>query len=233
MNATTQPTAPSRITANFEDIKARVGDMFQVQISTDKQEIRHSVKLLGYLLGKTIMITAPAINNSVILLREGQNLTVRAFSGTAAYAFPSEIIKVCNSPFPYLHLSQPKAIQKVPIRASARINFDLIGVSTNITHGDNDTTTPISISITDISTTGAAIASSSPLGKKDDVLRIAFRAKVHDIVVNPSLKCVIRSLTSTDDAINPIKYGLQFLDVPTQDLLALQSLVYQKILENK
>ena len=231
MNATAQPTAPSRIIANFEDIKARVGDMFQVQISTDKQEIRHSVKLLGYLAGKTIMITAPTVNNSVMLLREGQNLMVRAFSGTAAYAFPSEIIKVCNSPLPYLHLSYPKVTQKVPIRASARINFDLIGVSSNITHGENETTTPISI--TDISTTGAAIAASSPLGKKDDLLRIAFRAKVHDIVVHPSLKCVIRSLTSTDDEVNPIKYGLQFLDVPTSDLLALQSLVYQKILENK
>jgi len=231
MNATTQPSAPSKIMTGFEDIKARVGDMFQVQISTDSQAIRHAVKLLGYFAGKTIIITAPTVNNSILLLREGQNLTVRAFSGTAAYAFSCEIIKVCNSPLAYLHLSYPKTVQKVPIRASARINFDLIGASTNITHGDNAAAIPIAI--TDISTTGAAVAASSPLGKKEDMLRIAFRAKIHDITVHPSLKCVIRSLTSTDDELNPIKYGLQFLDLQTQDLLTLQSLVYQKILENK
>ena len=231
MNATIKPTAPSRITANFEDIKARVGDMFQVQISTDKQEIRHSVKLLGYLAGKTIMITAPTVNNSVILLREGQNLTVRAFSGTAAYAFSCEIIKVCNSPLAYLHLSYPKITQKVPIRASARINFDLVGTSVNISNGEN--TNAIPIIITDISTTGAAIAASSPLGKKDDILRITFRANIHDIEVHPSLKCAIRSLTSSDEVVNPIKYGLQFLELQTQELLTLNSLVYQKILELK
>jgi c-di-GMP-binding flagellar brake protein YcgR len=230
MNATTKPTAPGKISASFEDIKARVGDMFQVQLSTDSQEVRHSVKLMGYLAGKTIMITAPTVNNSVLLLREGQNLTVRAFSGTAAYAFSSEIIKVCNTPLPYLHLSYPKTIQKVPIRASARITFDLIGAATNLSHGNN-AATPIVIS--DISTTGAAIAAATPLGKKEDTLRIAFRAKIHDIAVHPSLKCIIRSLTSTDDDAYPIKYGLQFQELQTQDLLTLQSLVYQKILEDK
>lgn len=233
MNATTKAPVSSKITAGFEDIKARVGDMLQVQISTDSQEIRHSVKLLGYLAGKTIMITAPSVNNTVLLLREGQHLTVRAFSGTAAYAFSSEIIKVCNSPLPYLHLSYPKSTQKVPIRASARINFDLLGAATNITHGDNASASTTAITITDISTTGAAVTAASPLGKKGDTLRIAFRARIHDIMVHPSLKCVIRSLSSADDGTHSIKYGLQFLDLQTQELLTLQSLVYQKILEDK
>lgn len=231
MNATTKTSVPNKITVGFEDIKARVGDTLQVQIGTDSQEIRHSVKLLGYLAGKTIMITAPCVNNTVLLLREGQNLTVRAFSGTAAYAFSCEIIKVCNSPLPYLHLSYPKSTQKVPIRASTRINFDLIGAATNITHGDNAPAT--AISITDISTTGAAVTATSPLGKKGDTLRIAFRTSIHDIIVHPSLKCAIRSLSSADDDTHLIKYGLQFLDLQTQELLTLQSLVYQKILEDK
>lgn len=231
MNATAQPTAPSKLMTSFEDIKARVGDMFQVQISTDRQEIRHSVKLVGYVVNKTIIITTPTVNNSLLLLREGQNLTVRAFSGTAAYAFSCEIIKVCNSPLAYLHLSYPKAVQKVPIRASARINFDLKGTSVNTTHGDNAPAIPVLI--TDISTTGAAIAASTPLGKKDDVLLLDFCANIRDIEVHPTIKCIIRSLTSSDDKINPIKYGLQFVELQTQELLTLQSLVYQKILEDK
>lgn len=236
MNTATKPAKPlatDRLTSTFEDIKARVGDTFQVQISSDTQEIRHSVKLLGYLAGKTIMITTPTLNNNAMLLREGQSLTVRAFSGTAAYAFSCDVTKACNTPIAYLHLSYPKSTQKAPIRAAARINFDIIGASTNITHGESSNITPTAIIINDISTTGASIASSSPLGKKDDILRIAFRAKIRDIVVHPTLKCAIRSLTSTDDADNPIKYGLQFLDLDTQELLTLQSLVYQKILEDK
>ncbi|BBP02210.1 flagellar brake protein [Sulfuriferula nivalis] len=236
MNTATKPAKPmatDRFTSTFDDIKARVGDTFQVQIGSDAQEIRHSVKLLGYLTGKTIMITTPAVNNSAMLLREGQNITVRAFSGTAAYAFSCDIIKVCNTPITYLHLSYPKTTQKAPIRAAARINFDIIGASTNITHNENSNAAPTPIIIHDISTTGASIASSTPLGKKDDILRIAFRAKIRDIVVHPTLKCAIRSLTSTDDEVNPIKYGLQFLDLDTQELLTLQSLVYQKILEDK
>jgi c-di-GMP-binding flagellar brake protein YcgR len=179
------------------------------------------------------MITTPILNSNAMLLREGQNLTVRAFSGTAAYAFSCDIIKVCNTPITYLHLSYPKIAQKAPIRAAARINFDIIGASTNITHNGNSEAPPTPIMIHDISTTGASIASSTPLGKKDDILRIAFRAKIRDIIVHPTLKCAIRSLTSTDDEVNPIKYGLQFLELDTQELLTLQSLVYQKILEDK
>ncbi|MFA5170578.1 MAG: flagellar brake protein [Sulfuriferula sp.] len=236
MNTATNPPTPAatnRYASTFDDIKARIGDVFQVQISTDSQEIRHSVKLLGYFPGKTIMITTPTLNNNVMLFREGQTLTVRAFSGTAAYVFNADVLKACNTPITYLHLSYPKTTQKVPIRASTRINFDIIGASSNITRDENSNAAPTAIIINDISTTGASIAASSPLGKKDDILRIAFRAKIHDIMVHPTLKCVIRSLTSTDDEVNPIKYGLQFLELDTQELLTLQSLVYQKILENK
>lgn len=228
MNTATKPaTKPTE----FNDIKARVGDVFQITLATDAQEIRHSVKLLGYFPNKTLMITAPVVNHSVLLLREGQSLRVRAFSGTAAYTFNCDIIKVCNSPFAYLHLSYPKIIQKVPIRSSARIGFNIIGVANNVTHGDNTTNHPISI--TDISVTGAAITASTPIGKKDDTLRIAFRAQIRDLTVHPTLKCIIRSLASTDDASSPIKYGLQFMDLETQDVLILQSLVYQKILDEK
>ena len=228
MNTATKPITKS---TEFNDIKARVGDVFQITLATDTQEMRHSVKLLGYFPNKTLMITAPVVNNSVLLLREGQSLMVRAFSGTAAYTFNCDIIKVCNSPFAYLHLSYPKIVQKVPIRSSARIGFNIIGVANNDTHGDNATDYPINI--TDISVTGAAMTASTPIGKKDDTLRITFHAHIRELTVRPTLKCIIRSLASTDDASSAIKYGLQFVDLETQDILILQSLVYQKILDEK
>ncbi|TCV86714.1 flagellar brake protein [Sulfurirhabdus autotrophica] len=217
----------------FVEMKPNVGDPFQIQVSTSFGDERYSVKLLGYLPNGTVMVSAPEFDGHLVLCRENQNVIVRSFSGTAAFGFSSSIRKVCNTPISYLHLVYPKTVQKVSVRESARISFNIIGTVTNLNVGENSPGFPVSV--VDVSTTGAAFVTNKKVAEKDDELRLTFKAKIKDIEVYPVLNCIVRSSTleSSESGVEKYRFGIQFKDLPTQELLILQSMVYQKMLEKK
>ena len=224
--------APTENTqAQFEEMSPKVGDPFQIQTTTSFGEERHSVKLLGFLPGKTVMVGAPMVDGHLILMRESQNVIVRSFSGTAAHGFSTSIIKVCNSPISYLHLAYPKFVHKVSVRESARVAFNIIGTVVNLKNGEKSPSTPVSV--VDVSTSGAAFVSTKKIAEKEDALRLTFRAKVKDIEVYPILPCIVRSIAieTGENDNHKYRYGIQFLELPTHEMLVLQSMVYQKMLE--
>lgn len=204
------------VKAQFDEMSPHVGDPFQLQITTSFGEERYMVKLLGFQPGKTIMVGTPSVDGRVVLLRDGQNLIVRSFSGTAAHGFSTSILKVCNFPIPYLHLVYPKYVQTVSVRESARVAFNIIGSVVNLKNGDNSTASPVSV--IDVSTTGAAFLATRKIAEKGDMLRLTFRAKIKDIEVYPILSSVVRSEAVERDAGDSLKYkyGIQFQDLPTQ-----------------
>lgn len=215
----------------FEEMTPHVGDIFNIQISTGTSDERYSVKLLGYLANKTIMVEAPEFDGHLVLCRVDQNAIVRSFSGTTAYGFSSSVVKVNNSPISYLHLAYPKFVQTVSVRESARISFRIIGTITNLKNGESSQGFPVSI--VDISTTGAAFISNKQIAEQDDLLRITFKAKIKEIEVYPVLNCIVRSaaMEENENGAHQYRYGVQFQNLPTQELLILQSMVYQKMLE--
>lgn len=223
--------ASESLKATFEEMVPKVGDPFQIQISTSFGDERYSVKLLGFLPNKSVMVGAPEFEGHLVLCRENQNVIVRSFSGTAAYGFTSSITKVCNSPISYLHLAYPKFVQKVSVRESARISFNIIGTVTNLKTGENSPGLPVSV--VDVSTTGAAFLSNKKIAEKDDELRLTFRAKIKEIEVYPILSCIVRSssIETSENGTHKYRFGIQFQNLPTQELLILQSMVYQKLLE--
>ncbi len=223
MNQTAGQTANDAQQVDFEHIRIKVGDTLQLQLSGEEQ--RHPVKLIGYVSGKTLLVTAP----QNIILREHQNLTLRLFSGTSAFAFNSSVLKSHSAPLPYLHLTYPRIVHKVSVRGSARVDFNFAGTALNLTRPGSTEEEPIVI--LDLSANGASFSSAAPLGKKDDHLRITFTARIGNIPVSPVMECVIRSLADTDEG--RIRYGAQFQPLPLLEMLTLQNLVYQKLLDDQ
>lgn len=209
----------------FDDIKAKPGDALQIQLPNDER--RYPSRLIGYVFGKTILVQTPVVGNQVLMLRENQTLSVRAFSNTSAFAFSTQITKIASSPVPYLHLGWPRSVQKVAIRGAARIEFNLSATVTN------HSVTPAaqhSVVIVDLSTTGAAFAADKPVGKKDDELTLQFNANLHGIDVSPALPCIVRAVTPSQTG--PIKYGVQFKALPLLDTLTIQGLICGKVVRN-
>ena len=211
----------------FEHVRVKPGDILQLQLADS--EVRHTVKLIGFVTGKSILVTAPMTGQQLILLREHQNLTLRFFSGTSVYAANSSLGKSCSSPLAYLHLAYPKTVQKNSIRDSTRVDLDIAAMAVNLSQNAEEAGHPITI--LNLSLSGAAIATDKPLGKKDDQLRINFNTTIHEIPVPLSLECSIRSVSPMENG--KIRYGIQFHAMQLLDLLTVQSLVYQKLLDEE
>jgi len=215
----------------FDELKPKVGDAIQLQVKDE----RYSVKLMGYVKGRTIMVSTPMADGGVILLREGQPAVVRSFSGRDAYAFSSSILRVCNAPLPYLHLAYPKTVQSVTVRKTARADFNLIGTVMNVSNPDMAASRPVRI--TDMSVTGASFTASELVGEKGDNLNMSFRVKLNEIDASlaTTVCCAVRSVTSESEigsTADKFRYGVQFTDVPTDVSLLMQNMIYQKLLEH-
>lgn len=220
----------------FDELKPRVGDAIQLQVN----EERYPVKLMGYVKGVTIMVSTPVADGGVMLLREGQPVVVRSFSGKDAYAFPSSILRVCNAPLPYLHLAYPKTVQSVAVRKTVRADFNLVGAVMN--NSKPDMATSKAVRICDLSISGASFTVGEPIGDKGDNLSLSFRVKLNELdaslaasCIVPTVNCVVRSMISESEIGSMearFRYGVQFTEVPTDVSLLLQNMIYQKLLDH-
>lgn len=223
--------APAAMSFPFEELKPKIGDAIKLQVKDE----RYPVTLIGYVKGRTIMVSTPVVDGGIILLRDGQPVVVRSFSGKDAYAFSSSILRVCNTPLPYLHLAYPKSVQCIVVRKSARAGFDLIGSVTNTDKPEMVANRPVRIN--DLSIAGASFIAAEQVGEKGDKLSLSFRVKLNDIDISlaTTVNCIVRSVISEpdmDSATDKLRYGVQFIDVPTDIFLLLQNMIYQKLLES-
>ena len=219
----------------FEDMSARIGDPLLLQVKSSFADERCKVKLIGYVPGRTVIIEAPSGEGNNVAMRVGQSVIARSFSGKLAYGFSTMVKTVCNSPIAYCHLLYPDFVQKVPVRESARVAFNVIGSASPLNEDgtERQEAAAFAVLLVDFSTSGASFVAQSGVAAKGQVLRLSFRIRIQDIEVTPSLQCIVRSSNPVDDSGNgKHRFGLQFKDLQTQDKLVLQSMVYQKMLEN-
>lgn len=223
--------ADESLRGRFEDMSAKIGDPLLLQVMASYGDERCKVRLIGYVAGETVIVEAPSGAGNFVAMREGQELIARSFSGKLAYGFSTTVAKVCNSPLPYLHLAYPEYVQKAAVRESTRVAFSVIGTATKL-QGDAESDN-FSVLLVDFSTTGAAFTAQSGVAEKGSILRLSFRIKIQAIEVLPVVECIVRSHGPIEgDTGARQRFGVQFKDLKTQDLLVLQSMVYQKMLEN-
>lgn len=218
----------------FEDMSARIGDPLLLQVRTTFAEERGKARLIGYVPKRTVIIEAPVGETSAMALRVGQSVIARSFSGKLAYGFETMVKAVCTTPITYCHLLYPDFVQKVPVRESARVAFNVIGTAT-LLPGEKEevaATESFAVMLVDFSTTGAAFVAPSSVVARGRELRLAFRVRIQEIEVLPTLDCIVRSSSQIeDDAKGRSRYGVQFKEMSMQDRLVLQNMVYQKMLE--
>ena len=217
----------------FYDMNLKTGDRIQLQPPAQLGSERHIVKLVGYLEPFSVLVTAPMVHGVRLPLLEDENVVARVFSGQNAFGFTCTIKRVCKVPFDYLHLSFPDEIQGAIIRKSPRIRMKIIA---SILDPDNEGAEPLSGMIVNISSTGARLDARKPLGRGGKKLKLSFRVNLHNMDVFLTTGAVIRSVLR-DDAANEagqsamVHHGIEFQNLQPNDSMILQSLIYQKMIE--
>jgi len=219
----------------FDDLRLKAEDKLQLEPPSYLTQERFIVKVIGYLKGSSILVTAPIGTNGFRLpLQEREKVVMRSFSGEDAFAFVSTIIGINNHSFEYIHLSIPEIIHGVKVRKATRIRTNIIATALNSKY---DSEEQISAIISDICTEGASLMSKLLLGVKGDVLQLSFRFHLHNIDAILTVKGVIRAMIRGEDSNESIKsdfinHGIEFIDLQPSDHVALQSMIYQQMIEN-
>jgi len=211
----------------FNEIKLAIGDALQIQTQVEQSESRYYVKLIGYLKGKSILVTAPQADGNLCYIKEGQSFVVRFFAGKNAYAFSTSVNKVTNVPFPHLYLSYPPQVRGLVVRSGERVNVRII---CTVSVPDDAKTVAIPGMLTNISVGGALLSAKKELGAKDDLLAVKFRVFIRDIEFFMTIDATICSLVKDDSG--EILHGLRFAGLPNDMAIALTAYVYQKLAES-
>jgi c-di-GMP-binding flagellar brake protein YcgR len=222
---------PQEESLSFEAIKLMTDDTLQMQPLLEGQSERFTVRVIGLMKPKSVLVTAPMVDGKLIFIRDGQTYLIRAFSGLNVCAFKARVLKSQLQPFPYLHLSYPDSVQAMRIRKTMRAPASIIVA----VHESEDGRQVGAGKLADISVGGAKLLSTTILGKKDQSLWLSFKVKLGDMEEYVKTPAIIRSLgEEDDDQGKPMKsFGIQFGELTQSQRLIIMNLVYQHLLKEE
>ncbi len=223
---------PAEKQVSLAALKLNIGESLQMQSLTEQNPERYYVKLIGFVEKRSVMVNTPVVDGSVLLMREGQAFVMRGFSGRDTFAFNVNILRVCNVPFPYLHLTYPSFVQSTAIRRHNRIKVNLIVSANNAAHPEMADKLPGLL--TDLSFTGAMLDARTPLGDAGDTLVIALRLTVGELDAYLTVNAAIRNIRTEMSEARPepmFHHGMEFLEMAANDKMILQNFVYTKMVE--
>ena len=216
----------------FEAMNLKVGDRLQAQLPVKVSSERCTVRLIGFMHGQSLLVTAPVLaDGSRVQLLEQDTLVMRVFSSQNAFGFACDIQRICKLPYHYMHLSFPKEVQGTVIRKSARVRAKIIAKVFTEQGGDVELAGVIS----NLSANGALLDARRSTAHVGDAIRLNFRLKLHNIETSLALRAVVRAVmeeeASKQGSTALAHFGLEFVDMQPNDQMLLQSMVYQKMIE--
>ena len=225
-NETSTGNANKEVIVGMDDVRWYVGETLYLQ-PVDNPSVRYTVRLIGFVKGKTVLVTAPAIDGKLEFVRDGQTFIVRAFAGKKAYAFVTSAVKSVHSPHPYLHMAFPKEVRCTVVRRGVRAQVKIIASVTL----DNPERTGAAV-LTDLSMGGASGALKQTLGQKGEEGQIKFKVHAAGQDEYLNLRMTLRSVAPSEGG-DGYKHGFEFLDVSIHDRLILSAFVHQILAEGE
>ncbi|NOZ53039.1 MAG: flagellar brake protein [Gammaproteobacteria bacterium] len=219
-----------------EQLPLDIGDILQLQFLPNESDIRHYVKVIGYLQEKSLIITTPHIHGKFMLVREGQPAAVRVMSGNQVMAFTANVLRSSVKPYPYLHLSYPREMQAVTVRKAQRVNLRIPAVVSDCSPGAESAdqpSEPVAVDVEDMSTLGALLISPHQLGDVKTLLSITMLLNVVEAEEELALVAVIRNVRpreNPDTGKQEYLHGIEFQFADRQESILLHAYVYEKII---
>lgn len=212
------------------DIEFASGDALQIGLTDSRDAAHYDVSVIGSVRDRTLIVTHPQRAGSPLEVKEGAGVHARFFMRNQALGFRSNVVKVCTSPFPYLHLGFPSRLEPLQERKSARVRSALAAtVRRNLGPSGEPETPGI---IRDVSNMGAMLLTPVPVGVEGDELTLQFRLPLeqlgdHAVTIPATIK------NSQDEADIPgspwrHRYGVSFGIVESQATILLRAYLYER-----
>lgn len=218
------PEVAKETLVSMDDVRWRIGESLSLQ-PHDNPTLRYTVRLIGFVKNKTVIVTAPVLDGKFGFIRDGQTFVVRSFSGKKAYAFTVAAVRSVHAPYPYLHISYPQQVRATAIRKGSRAAVKIIA---SVSLGQPART--IATTLIDLSVGGGSGISRQAFGVKGEMGQIKFKLHVAEHTAFLTLKAVLRSVTLAESG-DVYNHGFEFLEVPVDERMILSAFVHQTLAE--
>ncbi|MBB6592776.1 flagellar brake protein [Ralstonia solanacearum] len=173
---TSAPAADPSARPRLGSMGLAVGTILQVQEKSAPLRAPLSCRLIGYIEGEALFVTLPADARRTLRPEPREALLLRGFSGRAVYSMLCSVTAVCQFPSPYLVLSMPSKLQKMPLRKAKRVQVR-IGAMVRLEAQPAGVSDRLGV-IRDICLDGALVQSAGPVFRPGDRLCLAFTTHV-------------------------------------------------------
>ena len=203
----------------FEELKLLPGQAIQLEFDGYSDE-RDRSSLVGYMAGRSIIVSTPMKNGSPLPLKNGMPLAVRFFAAqwNSACAFKTEVIHVSRIPFAHIHLAMPKELVLGEVRSSVRAKVSLI---CSVLYG-TEQQHKVSARITDLSLGGARIVARQLPVVEGDNLTITAQVSVSGVDRIIKVSAIVRSVNAEE---TQVAVGVQFQEMSDSDRITLHAYV--------
>ncbi len=217
-----------------KELALEIGDNLLLQFAGD-DETRYSAKVVGYLAGKSLVVTTPKVAGRAMPVSEGKEAIVRLMSGNKIVGFSVNVIAVSVRPYPHLHLSFPKNVQAVTVRKALRVELDMtasvrpcLADSTDIDPAMEAT----AVTIQDMSTSGALLIADKRLAEEGQHIIISLRLDVADSTDDIALPAIVRNVRAERGekaGQRHFHHGVELRVADRAQSVLLHAFVYQRI----
>jgi len=217
----------------YRDLKLRVGESLQLQPRDGEEGRRMHVRVIGYVPGKSLLVTTPQVGGKVMIIREGQPFVVRMLVGNKVVGFATQVLRSCAVPYPYLHLSYPDEMEQIIVRKAQRVRVKLFASVKNC-NPDLQSDKGVSVTVSDISISGAMVMSGKQFGEVGDEVLLTCAIKIAGAEKLLSIPAVVRNINVEQDeeeGVDRFYHGLEFNIKDQQDTFALHGYVYEQIVK--
>jgi len=215
---------------NQLDLKHSIGNTVQLQFLPGGEDDRYYVKLIGFLNGKSIVVTTPRDEGVTLRVTNEQQFIVRLVSGNSAKGFNATVIHVTSLPYPHLHLTYPEKLESITVRKAERIECQLI-VSVQNEEVGKSFPEAKSAAIVNLSTVGAQLLTNESVGEVGEKISLTCKVSVAGIEQYLNVTGIIRRLTEKTESVSgKHEYGIEFIITENKDKLLLHGFIYEQML---
>ena len=206
----------------------RMGHTVQIQPSPARGGAGATVRVLGASPNGMLFVAMPTVDGIAWNMQLGEVLQLRAFSGTDIFRFACTLESACQVPTPYLILSPPAQIQKMPIRGALRVRTKILA-RLSAPRAPEPAMSVLTL-INNLSATGASVLSSELSLPVGDAVELTFQVRASGVATAVTVLASIRRASQEIDETSHYTLGLEFEKLDITQQLAINCLVCQQFI---
>jgi c-di-GMP-binding flagellar brake protein YcgR len=224
-----EPEGPIVVEKSFAQLKLLPGTVLHLDfLGESAGRPRVALRLIGHLEGASVILSTVNAQGGVVPFREGELVQVKVVAGNDIGAFTALVQKGCFTPFPYIHLGYPDAVQMKMLRRHARVETRLI---VSVSHEDREGVAPVAALGVNLSASGMRLEVARELLARGDRVRIGMRLSAAGEDRTLTVSGSIRSVATASAPEGRAHCGVEFDELTPVDRLVLEHHVFWGLLE--